>query len=172
MSSDLFGTTGGVMEAALRTAVYKLTGENKDSPIDFKEVRGYDGIKEASYEIAGKTVSIAVASGLSNAKTLLKRVESGEAHYDFIEIMGCPGGCVNGGGQIRVPASVRNFTNIAALRGAVLYHADAKKTIRRSHENPAVLTLYNEYLKEPGSELAHHILHTSYVARTINPVLH
>ncbi|MBE5961022.1 MAG: ferredoxin [Lachnospiraceae bacterium] len=166
----IFGTTGGVMEAALRTAVYKLTGENKDSPIDFKEVRGYDGIKEATYEIAGKTISIAVASGLGNAKTLLKRVESGEAHYDFIEIMGCPGGCVNGGGQIRVPASVRNFTNIAALRGAVLYHADSEKQVRRSHENPAVLTLYRDFLGEPGSALAHHILHTSYVPRTVNPV--
>lgn len=164
----IFGATGGVMEAALRTAVWKLTGEPSDSPVEFKDVRGVEGIKEASYDINGLEVKVAVASGLSNARALLEKVKAGEANYHFIEIMGCPGGCVNGGGQPQVPGSVRNFTDIRALRASVLYNLDESRTLRRSHENPAVQTLYKEYLGEPGSHKAHELLHTTYVKRTIN----
>ena len=155
------------MEAALRTAVWKLTGENADSPVEFKDVRGVEGIKEAEYDVAGKKVRVAVASGLANAKTLLKKVKSGEASYDFIEIMGCPGGCVNGGGQIIQPASVRNFTDIRAERAKVLYSIDEKNTLRRSHENPDVQALYKEYFGEPNSHKAHEVLHTSYKAQKL-----
>lgn len=164
----IFGATGGVMEAALRTAVWKLTGENNDSPIDFTQVRGTQGIKEASYNVAGMEVKVAIASGLANAKELLDKVKSGEANYHFIEIMGCPGGCVNGGGQPHVHASVRNFTDVRALRAKVLYDQDAKSQVRKSHENEGVLALYREYLEEPGSHKAHELLHTSYVKRSIN----
>lgn len=164
----IFGATGGVMEAALRTAVWKLTGEPADSPIEFKDVRGVEGIKEASYNINGLEVKIAVASGLGNAKALLNKVKAGEADYHFIEIMGCPGGCVNGGGQPQVPGSVRSFTDIRTLRAGVLYHLDESRELRRSHENPAIKALYDEYLGEPGSHRAHELLHTTYVKRTIN----
>ena len=163
----IFGATGGVMEAALRTAVWKLTGEDNDAPIDFKDVRGVEGIKEAEYEVAGKKVRVAVASGLANAKALLKRIKAGEASYDFIEIMACPGGCVNGGGQIIQPASVRNFTDIREERAKVLYGIDESKALRRSHENPDIQALYKEFLGEPNSHKAHEILHTSYKAQNL-----
>ena len=163
----IFGATGGVMEAALRTAAWKLTGESNDAPLEFKEVRGTDGIKEAQYDVGGKTVKVAVVSGLANAKTLLKKVQSGEASYDFIEIMACPGGCVNGGGQIIQPASVRNFVDIRAERAKVLYDIDAKNPLRRSHENPDIQTLYKEYFGEPNSHKAHEVLHTSYEAQKL-----
>ena len=160
----IFGATGGVMEAALRTAVETLTGEELKS-LDFTDVRGTQGIKEASYDVAGMTVKVAVASGLANAKELLKKVESGEADYHFIEIMGCPGGCVNGGGQPQQPGYIRNTVDIRALRAKVLYDIDADMPIRKSHENPAIKAIYDEYFGEPGSEKAHHILHTTYVKR-------
>ena len=163
----IFGATGGVMEAALRTAVWKLTGEDDNAPIDFKEVRGTEGIKEATYNVAGKDVKIAVASGLANAKKLLKSVKSGKAKYDFIEIMACPGGCVNGGGQIIQPASVRNFTDIRAKRAEVLYGIDANCAQRRSHENPDIQTLYKEFFGEPNSHKAHEVLHTNYSAKKL-----
>ena len=169
-ASVIFGATGGVMEAALRTAVWKLTGEEVDSPIDFTEVRGVQGIKEASYQVAGMEVRVAVASGLKNAAELLNKVKSGEANYHFIEIMGCPGGCVNGGGQPQVPASVRNFTDIRALRAKALYDADASMPLRKSHDNPAVRELYDTYLGAPGSHKAHEILHTTYVKRKIHEI--
>ena len=156
------------MEAALRTAVEKLTGESAPN-VEFQEVRGVEGIKEASYEIAGiGVIRVAVASGLANARTLLDRVRNGEAEYQFIEIMGCPGGCVNGGGQPQVPYSVRNFVDIRAERAKVLYDLDAKNPLRKSHENPDIQELYQNYLGEPGSERAHHLLHTTYIKRTIN----
>lgn len=164
----IFGASGGVMEAALRTAVWKLTGENNDTPIEFKDVRGMDGIKEASYDIAGMTINVAIASGLGNAKQLLEDVNSGKKNYHFIEIMGCPGGCINGGGQPHIPASVRNFVDYKALRAKVLYDNDSKHTLRRSHENADVQTVYKEFLEEPGSHLSHEILHTTYVKRSIN----
>lgn len=160
----IFGATGGVMEAALRTAVEKLTGEELKN-LEFTDVRGGEGIKEASYDIAGMTVNVAVASGLSNAKELLNKVKSGEKQYHFIEIMACPGGCVNGGGQPQQPASVRNFTDLRALRAKALYDIDSANPIRKSHENPEIKKLYSEYLGEPGSHKAHEILHTTYVKR-------
>ncbi|MBE5934475.1 MAG: 4Fe-4S dicluster domain-containing protein [Lachnospiraceae bacterium] len=163
----IFGATGGVMEAALRTAVETLTGEELAS-LDFKEVRGTEGIKEATYPVAGMDVKVAVASGLNNAKQLLEKVKAGEANYHFIEIMGCPGGCVNGGGQPIVTADVRNFTDVKALRAKVLYDNDANQKVRKSHENPSVKKLYDEFLGEPGSHKAHEILHTTYVKRQIN----
>ncbi len=163
----IFGATGGVMEAALRTAVETLTGEELAS-LDFTDVRGTQGIKEASYNVAGLEVKVAVASGLGNAKALLEKVKSGEADYHFIEIMGCPGGCVNGGGQPQVPADVRNFVDVKALRAKALYDNDAANTLRKSHDNPSVKKLYEEYLGHPGSHKAHKILHTTYVKRTIN----
>lgn len=166
----IFGASGGVMEAALRTAVWKLTGETSDSPIDFKEVRGVAGIKEATYQVAGIDVNVAVASGLVHARELLERVKRGEASYHFIEIMGCPGGCVNGGGQPHVPASIRNFNDIRELRAKALYANDAAKNVRKSHENEAVMQVYDEFLGEPGSHKAHEILHTTYVKRHINLV--
>ncbi|MCI7805408.1 MAG: NADH-dependent [FeFe] hydrogenase, group A6 [Oscillospiraceae bacterium] len=163
----IFGATGGVMEAALRTAVEELTGEELPN-VDFTDVRGTAGIKEASYDVAGTTVKVAVASGLGNARELLNKVKNGEADYQFIEIMGCPGGCVNGGGQPQQPASVRNFTDIRALRAKVLYDLDESRPLRKSHENPVIKELYANYLGEPGSHKAHELLHTTYVKRTIN----
>lgn len=163
----IFGATGGVMEAALRTAVYTLTGENV---IDLPEVRGTEGIKEATYKVGDLDVKVAVASGLANAKELLEKVQKGEADYQFIEIMGCPGGCVNGGGQPQQPMNVRNFVDIRAERAKVLYDIDASMPIRQSHENPAIKEVYETYLGEPGSHKAHEILHTSYVKRKVNNV--
>lgn len=163
----IFGATGGVMEAALRTAVETLTGEELKA-LDFTDVRGIEGIKEAAYDVAGLNVKVAVASGLSNARTLLEKVKSGEAEYHFIEIMGCPGGCVNGGGQPQQPGNVRNFTDIRAERAKVLYDIDKANPIRKSHENPAIKELYNEYLEKPGSHKAHELLHTTYIKRKIN----
>ncbi|MEG0688469.1 MAG: NADH-dependent [FeFe] hydrogenase, group A6, partial [Hungatella sp.] len=136
----IFGATGGVMEAALRTAVETLTGEEL-ACLDFTDVRGMDGIKEATYPVAGLEVKVAVASGLGNARKLLERVKSGEATYHFIEIMGCPGGCINGGGQPQQPGPVRNTVDIRALRAKVLYDADKGNPIRKSHENPAIKEL-------------------------------
>ncbi len=163
----IFGATGGVMEAALRTAVETLTGEELKS-LDFKEVRGVEGIKEATYNVAGMDVKVAVASGLKNAKELLTKVKNGEAEYHFIEIMGCPGGCVNGGGMPQVPASIRNFNDIRALRAKVLYDLDSSMPHRKSHENPAIKEVYDTFFGKPGSHKAHEILHTSYVKRSIN----
>jgi NADP-reducing hydrogenase subunit HndD len=165
-AGDIFGATGGVMEAALRTAVCWLTGEDKVA--EFHEVRGVDGIKRATYSVAGIDVKVAVASGLANAKELLKKVESGEEDVHFIEIMGCPGGCVNGGGQPQQPASVRNFEDLRALRAKALYDEDAAKELRLSHQNPDIKKLYEEYLGEPGSHKAHELLHTTYVKRSVN----
>ena len=160
----IFGATGGVMEAALRTAVETLTGEELPK-LEFEEVRGTEGIKEATYNVAGMDVKVAVVSGLGNARELLTKVKNGEADYHFIEIMGCPGGCVNGGGQPQQPAYVRNTTDIKALRAKVLYDIDAAMPVRKSHENEAIKQLYAEYFGEPGSEKAHHVLHTTYVKR-------
>ena len=163
----IFGATGGVMEAALRTAVETLTGEELPN-VDFTQVRGTEGIKEAAYQVAGMEVKVAVASGLANARKLLNMVKNGETQYHFIEIMGCPGGCVNGGGQPQQPGHVRNTTDIRALRASVLYQLDEKNAIRKSHENPAIKELYDTFLGKPGSSKAHHLLHTSYVKRSIN----
>lgn len=160
----IFGATGGVMEAALRTAIEKLSGEELKS-LDFTEVRGTDGIKEASYTVNGMEVKVCVVSGLANANTIMEKVKNGTADYHFIEIMGCPGGCVNGGGQPIQHAVVRNFVDLRARRAAALYEADKDMPLRKSHESEAVKRLYAEFLGEPGSHKAHEVLHTSYVAR-------
>ena len=163
-AGHIFGATGGVMEAALRTAVETLTGE-KVEPVEFTQVRGTDAIKEAEYQVAGLTLRVCVVSGTANAGKVLDMVHSGEKQYDMIEVMACPGGCVNGGGQTIQPAPVRNFTDIRALRAKALYDQDEASVLRRSHENPLVQQVYAEFLGEPGSEKAHHILHTSYAPR-------
>lgn len=160
----IFGATGGVMEAALRTAVEKLSGEELKS-LDFTEVRGTEGIKEASYTVNGMEIKVCVVSGLANANTIMEKVKNVTADYHFIEIMGCPGGCVNGGGQPIQHAVVRNFVDLRARRAAALYEADKDMPLRKSHESEAVKRLYAEFLGEPGSHKAHEVLHTSYVAR-------
>ena len=166
-AGHIFGTTGGVMEAALRTAAEVLTGKELEKP-EFMEVRGTDkGIKEAVYTLAGKTIRVCVVNGLANAKEVLTKARNGEVEYDFIEIMACPGGCINGGGQPTQPSSVRNFVDIKKLRSQALYSQDERETLRKSHENPQIKELYDTYLDKPGSHKAHRILHTSYVARPV-----
>ena len=160
----IFGATGGVMEAALRTAVETLTGETLPK-LDFTDVRGMEGIKEASYDVAGLKVKVAVASGLSNAKVLCEKIKNGEADYQFVEIMCCPGGCVNGGGQPILDAYTRQNVDYKSLRAKALYDEDAKMVLRKSHENPEIKAIYKDYFGEPGSHKAHEILHTKYVAR-------
>lgn len=159
----IFGATGGVMEAALRTVVEKVT-DGKMKPLEFKEVRGLTGIKEASYELPGRTVRVAVASGLSSAKKVLDGIKDGSMQYDFVEIMACPGGCINGGGQPLHSSEVLSFTDVRGLRSAALYKLDENMPIRRSNENPVVQRAYAEYLGEPGGHRAHELLHCTYVA--------
>ena len=160
----IFGTTGGVMEAALRTAAEVITGKELDNP-EFHDVRGMEGVKEASYKLGDLDVKVAIASGTKNAKVLMDKVKDGTADYTFIEIMGCPGGCINGGGQPVQSATVRNFTDLKGLRAAALYENDKNRPHRKSHDNEDVKAVYAEYLGEPNSHKAHEILHTSYVAR-------
>ena len=160
----IFGATGGVMEAALRTAVEKITGKTLDS-VDFAEVRGMEGVKEATYAVGDLQVKVAVASGTANAKTLMEQVKNGTSEYQFIEIMGCPGGCINGGGQPIVDATTRNFEDFKAKRASALYSSDVANANRKSHDNEAVKRVYSEFFGEPGSHKAHEILHTSYVKR-------
>ena len=161
----IFGATGGVMEAALRTANDVLTGKD-NTEIEFKEVRGTAGIKEAEYNIAGIPVRVAVASGTANAKILMDKIKSGEANYTFVEIMGCPGGCVNGGGQPIQPQYVRDTVDLKTERAKALYAQDEAMAVRKSHQNPIVKEVYDNYYKGGyGCHAAHHALHTSYVAR-------
>lgn len=157
----IFGTTGGVMEAALRTAVDTI--ERRDMPnIEYKEIRGEKGIKTATLELAGKQINIAVASGLKNAKTLMEEIKQGKSKYQFIEIMACPGGCVMGGGQPIKSSKIRSTVDVRKLRADVLYKIDEKSTIRKSHQNPELQQIYKEFLGEPGSEIAHKYLHTKF----------
>ena len=166
----IFGTTGGVMEAALRTAAFKLTGKELDKA-ELHEVRGLQGIKEASYNLGGIQVNVAVAHGMKNAKVLLDEIKAGTSKYHFIEIMGCPGGCVAGGGQPYVkPCFLPNedvdiLDTFKAKRAAALYNEDESKALRVSHKNPQVIELYNAFLGEPNSHKAHELLHTSYAAK-------
>ena len=160
----IFGATGGVMEAALRTAAEAITGKPLET-VEFPEVRGTDPIKKAAYKLGGLTVKVAVANGLVNARKLLEDIKAGKADYQFVEIMACPGGCVNGGGQPYQPADVRSFTDLRKLRAAAIYKEDENLPLRKSHENPSVQALYKEFLGKPGSSKAHEILHTHYVAR-------
>ena len=160
----IFGTTGGVMEAALRTAQDTLTG--KDLPqIDFEEVRGGEGIKKAIVNIGGKDIKVVAASGLKNAQIILEEIKSGKADYQFVEIMACPGGCIMGGGQPIKSSKIRREIDVRALRANALYKIDEKSTIRKSHENPVIKKLYEEFLQEPGSNIAHELLHTQYHER-------
>ncbi len=160
----IFGATGGVMEAALRTAAEVIEGKPLEK-LEFNEVRGTEGIKFASYKLGDMTLNVAVTSGTANAKKLLRDVQDGKVDVHFIEVMACPGGCVNGGGQPYQPASVRNSVDLRALRAQVLYNDDKNADLRKSHENSAVKKLYDEYFGEPNSHKAHEILHTHYVKR-------
>ncbi|NLT58270.1 MAG: 4Fe-4S binding protein [Clostridiales bacterium] len=165
-AGHIFGATGGVMEAALRTVVEIVTGKPLEK-LEFHDVRGVEGIKEAEYDLAGTKVRVAVTSGLENASKLLDRIKSGEADYHFVEVMACPGGCVNGGGQPYQPGYVRNNIDLRAERAKALYREDVGMELRKSHENPVVKEIYDNYLGAPGSHKAHHLLHTTYVARPI-----
>ncbi len=166
-AAAIFGVTGGVMEAAVRTAYYILTSQELE-PIDFMPCRGLDGIKEASIKILGNEYHLAMASGMKNAKVLLDEIKEGKSKYDFIEIMGCPGGCINGGGQPYVfPVFLPNEDDdiqdtYIKKRASVLYNIDKEKKVRRSHKNPDIIKLYNDYLGEYGSTKGHKLLHTSY----------
>ena len=161
----IFGASGGVLEAALRTAVEVITGEELASP-DFTEVRGSEGIKEATYKVGDLDVHTCSVSGMANVEQVLRDVKAGKRNYHIIEIMACPGGCINGGGQPSQPAHIRNWVDLKGLRAKALYSEDVAMTLRKSHDNPLVKEVYDEYLGEAGSEKAHHILHTSYRART------
>ena len=160
----IFGATGGVMEAALRTANDWLTGTSNDN-VEFHEVRGTKGLKEATYTINGLEIKVAVASGIANANYVMDQIKAGTAPWTFVEIMCCPGGCVTGGGQPVQPASVLNVFDLKAMRAKALYDQDAGMALRKSHESPFVKALYEEYLGEYGSHKAHEILHTEYTAR-------
>ena len=159
----IFGATGGVMEAALRTAAYKLGGSG--APIEFREVRGTEGVKEAEYKVGKATVKVAVASGLGNARKVIEAIKSGEKDYTFVEIMACPGGCINGGGQPYVHDEIRNNIDLKAVRAQALYDYDSERKMRCSHENPAVENLYKDFLGAPNSHKAHELLHTTYAKR-------
>jgi NADP-reducing hydrogenase subunit HndD len=160
----IFGTTGGVMEAALRTAYETITGEELKK-LDFEAVRGEEEIKKATVKIGDNEVKVAVAHGLANAQKIMEEIKSGKAEYQFVEIMACPGGCVMGGGQPIKTSKQRSEYDIRKLRADCLYGIDEKSTIRKSHENPTIKKLYKEFLEEPGSHKAHELLHTTYHKR-------
>ena len=160
----IFGTTGGVMEAALRTAFETITGE-EIKKLDFDAVRGEEEIKKATIKIGDKDVKVAVAHGLANAQKIMEEIKSGKADYQFVEVMACPGGCVMGGGQPIKTSKQRSEYDIRKLRADCLYTIDEKSTIRKSHENPTIKKLYKEFLEKPGSHKAHELLHTTYHKR-------
>jgi len=162
----IFGTTGGVMEAALRTVYETLTGKPLEN-VEITQVRGLEGIREAEIDVGTMKIKAAVAHGLANAKKLLEMVINGEKEYHFIEIMACPGGCIMGGGQPIIPAKVKEKVDVAKLRASALYDEDRSLPIRKSHENPTIKRLYEEFLGHPNSEKAHHILHTHYKRRSL-----
>ncbi len=159
----IFGATGGVLEAALRTAAKMLDGNFKK--IEFNEVRGPKEIREARYNVAGVDIKVAVTSGLGNARKLIEKIKKGEADYQMVEIMACPGGCINGGGQPVQSDSVRNYVDLKAIRSKALYDYDKKCEFRSSDESPVIKTIYDEYFDAPGKPRAHKLLHTSYVKR-------
>jgi len=160
----IFGATGGVMEAALRTGYEVLTGKTLEK-LDFHAVRGVEGIKEASVQIGDLTLNVAVANGTANAAKLLEQIKSGEKNYHFIEVMGCPGGCVTGGGQPIVSAQQRMDCDPRVVRAQALYQADADMPLRKSHENPEIKQIYQDFLREPNSHKAHELLHTHYAQK-------
>ena len=161
----IFGVTGGVMEAALRSVYEIVTGETL-TKVEFEDVRGMEGIKEAEVMVGDKKVRVAVAHGTGNAKALLDAIRAGEKEYDFIEIMGCPGGCITGGGQPIVSSRVKSVMDPKQVRAAAIYDEDESKTLRKSHENPSVQKLYEEYLGKPGGHKSHELLHTHYQKRS------
>ena len=163
-AAAIFGTTGGVMEAALRTVHEKVTG-NHFEKLEYEEIRGQSGIKRASLNMNGTEVKVVVASGLKNAQVIMDEIREGKADYQFVEIMACPGGCVMGGGQPIRTSKERASIDIRAKRANALYTIDEKSTIRKSHENPVIQKIYEEYLGEPGGHKAHELLHTTYTAR-------
>ncbi|WP_010251944.1 NADH-dependent [FeFe] hydrogenase, group A6 [Acetivibrio cellulolyticus] len=165
----IFGATGGVMEAALRTVAEVLSGQSIEN-VEYEQVRGVEGIKEASVKVGDLTLKAAVAHGLGNARKLLDKIKAGEADYHFVEIMACPGGCVNGGGQPIQPSNVRSWTDLRTERAKAIYEEDRELPIRKSHENPKVKALYEEYLGEPGGHKSHELLHTHYAKRDNYPV--
>ena len=163
-AAAIFGVTGGVMEAALRTAADVLENRSVEN-VEYQPVRGIEGIKEATFTLAGKELKVAIASSTTAAKKLIKRIQAGDNSYAFIEVMACPGGCVNGGGQPFVNAETRMDVDPRVVRASGLYAEDEAKTIRKSHENPDIKKLYAEYLGEPNGHLAHELLHTHYTNR-------
>lgn len=165
----IFGATGGVMEAAIRTVAEILSGQSIEN-VEYEQVRGIEGIKEASVTVGDLTLKAAVAHGLGNARKLLDRIKAGEADYHFVEIMACPGGCVNGGGQPIQPSDVRSWTDLRVERAKAIYEEDRDLPIRKSHENPKIKALYEEYLGEPGGHKSHKLLHTHYAKRENYPV--
>ena len=160
----IFGATGGVMEAALRTVADVLEGKDLES-IEYTAVRGLEGIKEATVQVAGMDIKVAIAHGTANAGRLLNSIRKGERTYHFIEIMGCPGGCVTGGGQPIVNARTRYQIDPREARAKATYECDRAMPIRKSHQNPSIHKLYGEFLEKPGSHKAHALLHTTYVER-------
>ncbi len=163
-AGHIFGATGGVMEAALRTVAEVVTGKPLEQ-VEFHDVRGVEAIKEAEYDLDGTTVRVAVTSGLENASKLLDMIKNGEKEYHFVEVMACPGGCVNGGGQPQQPGYIRNTMDLRAERAKALYSEDEAMTLRKSHENPVVKDLYETFLGEPNGHKAHELLHTHYIKR-------
>lgn len=164
-AGDIFGTTGGVMEATLRTAVERLTGKPADR-LEFTEVRAVEGLREATLEIAGQTIRVGVANGLVNAAELLDRATRGDKPYHIVEVMACPGGCIGGGGQPYPPRGMKAMApELLAMRAQALYDIDVAKSLRRSHENPSIRKLYAEFLGEIGGPKARELLHTHYAAR-------
>lgn len=157
----IFGTTGGVMEAALRTAADTIERKSLGQ-FEYKAVRGGAGIKRATVNIAGKDINVVVASGLKNARKIMDEIRAGNVDYQFVEIMACPGGCIMGGGQPIKTSKIRSTVDVRKLRADSLYTIDEKSTIRKSHENPTIKTIYKEFFGEPGSEKAHKYLHTTY----------
>ena len=163
-AAPIFGATGGVMEAALRTAADWLEGRKVEN-VEYKALRGIEGVKEAEVTVGGLNLKVAIANSTGAAKQLIKKIQSGEATYHFVEVMACPGGCVNGGGQPIVDASTRMDVDPRVARAAGLYAEDESKTIRKSHENPDIIKIYEEFLGKPGSHKSHELLHTTYVKR-------
>ncbi len=160
-AAAIFGVTGGVMEAALRSVSEIVTGKPLQK-IEFEQVRGENGIKKAEIQLENKKVKVAVADGLANAKTIMEEIKNGTADYQFVEIMACPGGCITGGGQPIKSAKIQEEIDVHKKRAQAMYTIDEKSVIRKSHENPVLKQIYEKFLGEPNGELAHKLLHTHY----------
>lgn len=163
-AAAIFGVTGGVMEAALRTAYEIITGEELKK-LEFEDIRGSKGIKKATVQIGDKEVKVAVAHGLSNARKIMEEIKNGTSDYQFVEVMACPGGCIMGGGQPIKSSKTRMTVDVAAKRAEAMYSIDERSTIRKSHENPIMKQIYKDYIGNPGEHKAHELLHTHYVER-------